>query len=41
MGEGAKIPSGGVRADRDGLGARTLCDRNVCLIFWLGIGLLR
>ena len=41
MGEGAKIPSGVVRADMDGLRARTLFGHNVCLILWLGIGLLR
>lgn len=41
MSEGAKIPGGGVRADGDGLRARTLFGHNVCLILWLRIGLLR
>lgn len=38
MGAGAKILSGGVRADMDWLRAQTLFGHNVCLILRLGIG---
>lgn len=40
MGEGARIPSGGVGADTE-LRAQTLFDHDMCLILWLGIGVLR
>lgn len=41
MSEGAKIPSGGAGGDVDMLRAQTLFSHNVCLILWLGMGLLR
>lgn len=41
MSKGAKVPSSGVGADMDGLRTWLLFGRNVCLILWPGIGMLR